>query len=215
MFDLCEAVQSGNVVKVKELIENGYDLSERNEERMTPLILATNHESTEILDLLIGANADLNGRDAISGTALHHAAANGNVKISRALLDAGSDVEELDMDFQTPLMWACWVKEQNEEIIQLLLNHGADIDWYVQSGETAMDFALQMGNDKIVEVMKKGREEWSEEGHARFPQEMRDQVMTVMLMWMHDQYEEGECEGVRWNELPWEVVRKVIVWMAR
>eukprot|EP00003_Mantamonas_plastica_P026568 TRINITY_DN5476_c0_g1_i3.p1 TRINITY_DN5476_c0_g1~~TRINITY_DN5476_c0_g1_i3.p1 ORF type:complete len:274 (+),score=71.09 TRINITY_DN5476_c0_g1_i3:86-823(+) len=60
----------------------------------------------------------------------------------------------------------------------------------------------------------KVKREWSQERHWSYPMRFRDQVMEVMLMWNHDQYEDGECEGIRWNEVPLEVVMNVIRWLG-
>eukprot|EP00003_Mantamonas_plastica_P024379 TRINITY_DN452_c2_g2_i1.p1 TRINITY_DN452_c2_g2~~TRINITY_DN452_c2_g2_i1.p1 ORF type:complete len:156 (-),score=51.32 TRINITY_DN452_c2_g2_i1:127-594(-) len=35
-----------------------------------------------------------------------------------------------------------------------------------------------------------------------------------MLMWNHDQFEDDECNGIRWNELPFEVIEHIIVDLA-
>eukprot|EP00003_Mantamonas_plastica_P028376 TRINITY_DN6409_c0_g2_i4.p2 TRINITY_DN6409_c0_g2~~TRINITY_DN6409_c0_g2_i4.p2 ORF type:complete len:110 (+),score=27.91 TRINITY_DN6409_c0_g2_i4:52-381(+) len=60
----------------------------------------------------------------------------------------------------------------------------------------------------------KVKHEWSVERHWRDPLKFQDAVKEVLLMWNHDQYEEGECEGIRWNELPWEVVMKIVKWLG-
>eukprot|EP00003_Mantamonas_plastica_P015261 TRINITY_DN2595_c1_g1_i7.p1 TRINITY_DN2595_c1_g1~~TRINITY_DN2595_c1_g1_i7.p1 ORF type:complete len:181 (-),score=49.30 TRINITY_DN2595_c1_g1_i7:156-698(-) len=60
----------------------------------------------------------------------------------------------------------------------------------------------------------KVKREWIPERHSRYPKHFRDQVMQVLLMWNHDQYEDGECDGFEWNMLPWEVVLRVCKWLA-
>eukprot|EP00003_Mantamonas_plastica_P029064 TRINITY_DN6836_c0_g1_i2.p2 TRINITY_DN6836_c0_g1~~TRINITY_DN6836_c0_g1_i2.p2 ORF type:complete len:194 (-),score=33.30 TRINITY_DN6836_c0_g1_i2:18-599(-) len=168
---------------------------------------------------LIDEGVDVNETDRYGYTALMYAAEMGNETIVMQLLDCGADIEATDRNGRTALIFA--VDSGDNHVVQCLINHGANVHARAVIGKftkyTPLERAGKFGNDEMVKVMKKGKEEWSEEGHARFPQEMRDQVMTVMLMWMHDQYDEGECEGIRWNELPWEVVRRVIVelgWMS-
>eukprot|EP00003_Mantamonas_plastica_P028375 TRINITY_DN6409_c0_g2_i3.p1 TRINITY_DN6409_c0_g2~~TRINITY_DN6409_c0_g2_i3.p1 ORF type:complete len:127 (+),score=33.23 TRINITY_DN6409_c0_g2_i3:52-432(+) len=60
----------------------------------------------------------------------------------------------------------------------------------------------------------KVKHEWSVERHWRDPLKFQDAVKEVLLMWNHDQYEEGECEGIRWNELPLEVVMRIVKWLG-
>ena len=118
---LIRAVVSGNTVMVRLLIELGADVNQpwKGPKSWTPLMFA--HESPEIVQLLIGAGADLNARttsDWIRGpigrfakrpggeTALHLAAAAGNADVVRTLLRAGANVEARAEDGRAPLDYA-------------------------------------------------------------------------------------------------------------
>lgn len=67
---------------------------------------------TEIVELLLTHNIDVNEMNSFTGkTALHFAASGGHEDITRLLLEAGADVHKADSEIKTPLCQA--VKEVN------------------------------------------------------------------------------------------------------
>lgn len=70
-------------------------------------------------------------------TALHAAAAQGNVDTAEALLSRGSNPSVQDYEGYTPLHWA--VESNAPEIVALLLKHSADSTVKNNSGFTAYD----------------------------------------------------------------------------
>ena len=60
-----------------------------------------------------------------SGTALHDAAARGDVETLRMLVDAGSDIDAPDRTRRAPLMYA--PQEGHTDCVRLLLQRGADV----------------------------------------------------------------------------------------
>lgn len=73
--------------------------------------------------------------DASGYTALHYAAANGNVPLINYLLDKGADIEARNTGDSTPLHNAVeW--ERNIDAVKLLLDRGANINAVNSSKET-------------------------------------------------------------------------------
>eukprot|EP00003_Mantamonas_plastica_P031228 TRINITY_DN803_c0_g2_i1.p1 TRINITY_DN803_c0_g2~~TRINITY_DN803_c0_g2_i1.p1 ORF type:complete len:258 (-),score=62.77 TRINITY_DN803_c0_g2_i1:26-799(-) len=54
---------------------------------------------------------------------------------------------------------------------------------------------------------------WSEDRHYWFPKKVKEAIFQILLMWHRDQLDEGV--EFRWNELPSEVLRIIIVHLAR
>jgi ankyrin repeat protein len=86
-------------------------------------------------DILLKRNPDLARATTRNGmTALHYAAQAGHLDVVDILLRYHSDVNALDNHGRTALMEAChagpWKSEPAEEIIQLLLDHNAQIDLF-------------------------------------------------------------------------------------
>eukprot|EP00003_Mantamonas_plastica_P024372 TRINITY_DN452_c0_g4_i1.p1 TRINITY_DN452_c0_g4~~TRINITY_DN452_c0_g4_i1.p1 ORF type:complete len:249 (+),score=91.94 TRINITY_DN452_c0_g4_i1:289-1035(+) len=233
---LASAATKGDHITVKQLIDSGVNINEQDDDfQATALIWAAMNGHVECVNLLLDVDdVNLELKDDRKMTALTWAAKNGRVEAVKQLIDAGAqqknealliaaksgqnkvvrllldDVEGIDVNFVmdrwSVLMGA--VYWEHEEIVMMLLEQGAKVD------DGTLSVISVIKNKKIVEAVKE-RIAWSEDNHLLFPRKVREEVMTVMLMWNHDQYEEGECEGVRWNELPWEVVRKVIEELGR
>ncbi len=89
---LHEAVWSGDVDAVRELIESGADLNVREPAGgSSPLISAATFGQAEVARLLIEAGADLDQQNNDGSTALITAAFFAHEEIVAALLDAGAD----------------------------------------------------------------------------------------------------------------------------
>jgi NAD(P)-dependent dehydrogenase (short-subunit alcohol dehydrogenase family) len=89
---LHQAVLEGNLGAVREHIEAGSDLNEREPSGgSSPLIVAATFGQTEVARALIDAGADVNQQNNDGSTALLTAAFLCRTEIVEALLDAGSD----------------------------------------------------------------------------------------------------------------------------
>ncbi|MDO6808846.1 ankyrin repeat domain-containing protein [Zobellia galactanivorans] len=89
---LTQAVVTGNLEAVKQHIEAGTDLDEKDAlSGATPLMSAITFDKTEIATVLIDAGADLEIKNNDGSTALHVAAFFGRVELVQLLIDAKAD----------------------------------------------------------------------------------------------------------------------------
>lgn len=87
------AAEEGVVEIVELLIRFGADINQRDRLGLTALHFAAKLESTDIINLLIGNNAELNHQSIISGcTPLHFATMSGRVGNVNALINAGAEL---------------------------------------------------------------------------------------------------------------------------
>jgi ankyrin repeat protein len=107
---------------------------------------------------LLKQNPDLARATTGNGmTALHYAAQAGHLDVASILLCYGCRVDALDNRGATALMEAChggpWKSEPAEEIIQLLLDHGAQVDLFQASamGRTDLIGAILDGNGSLID----------------------------------------------------------------
>jgi hypothetical protein len=79
-----------------------------------------------LLDDLVARGADVHHRDVSGSTALHHAAAHGNLHAIRALVSVGADRDLANRDGLTPLEVARATRQ--EAAARLLVELGAEVD---------------------------------------------------------------------------------------
>lgn len=91
-IDIHSAVVSGNLEAVKQHIESGTDINQKETmSASTPLMSAITFDKPKIVKVLINSNADLSVTNNDGSTALHTAAFFGRIEMVKMLLDAGAD----------------------------------------------------------------------------------------------------------------------------
>jgi ankyrin repeat protein len=76
-----------------------------------------------VINAILAAGVEATARDIHGGTALMHAAANGNIDVTKLLVENGADLEAESEDGHTALMYA--MEEGHTEIAELLEEAGA------------------------------------------------------------------------------------------
>ncbi|KAL0952981.1 hypothetical protein HGRIS_007193 [Hohenbuehelia grisea] len=108
----------------------------------------------ECLRYLISKGAPVDSEDIVGHTALFHATAfrSPNVELARALIEAGANVNHRNRYGEISLLPACMGK--NLDSIELLLEHGADLDIAEADGLTTRSFFVSCGPE-VAEVVSK------------------------------------------------------------
>jgi ankyrin repeat protein len=120
-------------------------LKEDVEEGNTKAVLAQLKE--------VGINAQLS---PLGNRPLIEAAGHGYLKLVKALLDEGADVNAADITGWTPLHAAAY--HGNPQIVQLLLDRGAiskASNWYTP---TPLTVAERMNHEEVVELLKRAEQ---------------------------------------------------------
>ena len=86
------AALDGNTEIVKELLQQGADINQRDDNGRTALMFAVINTHYETVKVLLDYGADVNATSNKGGTALMGAASAGDLRIAQALLDKGADV---------------------------------------------------------------------------------------------------------------------------
>lgn len=144
---------------VRVLIEAGADINIRDNRMDNPFLYAGAEGLLDILKLTIDAGADTKLTNRFGGTALIPAAERGHVEIVRELLTRTDvDVNHINNLGWTALLEAIILSdggERHQQIVQLLVDHGADVNLADGNGVTPLAHARQRGFEKIVEILLK------------------------------------------------------------
>ncbi|KAL6075204.1 Ankyrin repeat domain-containing protein 49 [Balamuthia mandrillaris] len=99
-------------------------------------------EHVRVLQLLLDKGARLDQRDKNGLTPLHRACYENNLHMIRVLLSKGADKSH-------PLHWASYTNGR-KDVVQLLLEHGADATHKNDHGETPVDNAKKFQNEELA-----------------------------------------------------------------
>ncbi|KAH0842851.1 Glycerophosphodiester phosphodiesterase GDE1 [Fonsecaea pedrosoi] len=129
-------------------------IKRRSAKSSVVLALATKANFIEIVRLLIQAGVDINYQDEQGDTALHVAARFGHVECARLLLE-GTDEQKANIELAektygwTPLFIAC--VDGHPPVVELLIDHGADLERLDSSGWNAKEHAALRGHVDIAQ----------------------------------------------------------------
>ncbi|RSL97661.1 hypothetical protein CDV31_012939 [Fusarium ambrosium] len=120
------AIFWGRYDVAKILVTSGADLTVRDTNGRTPLLLATQLGQPEMVQFLLDHGADINDKDNDNYSAVHTAIHSGEYQVLNLLLKAGADVKSSDTegDLLPPIIFAANLN--GRECIRVLLEHGAD-----------------------------------------------------------------------------------------
>jgi ankyrin repeat protein len=153
------AATHGNQVEtVRALIAAGADINLRDQRSDNPFLYAGAEGLLEILKLTIAAQADTRLTNRFGGTALIPAADRGHVEIVTELLTRTDvDVNHVNNLGWTALLEAIILSDggvRHQQIVQLLVDHGADVTIADFEGVTPLAHARQRGFEEIVAILR-------------------------------------------------------------
>ncbi len=141
------------------LIKSGAKVDIINTKGDTLLIFAADRGFKDLALLLIeGKNNDVNAVNARGKAAIDFALQSENIKIIQALVKAGANINVVDQDKNTLLMIAAKIGAKAKDLINQLINKGIDVNASNENGKTAIDFARDSGNAKIILTLEKAIE---------------------------------------------------------
>ncbi|KAG8077394.1 hypothetical protein GUJ93_ZPchr0007g5451 [Zizania palustris] len=146
------AASKGNEQCVRHLLDYGADPNARDSGGKVPLWEALCENHAAVVQLLVNSGADLSSGD--TGLYASIAVEGSNTELLNDIVRYGGDVNRPcgSRAGATPLHLA--VCDGNVEMVELLLEHGADIDKQDDNGWTSRDLAEQQGHDDIQILFK-------------------------------------------------------------
>ncbi len=152
--NLFQAIMSGEISYVKELMDKGANVNQRDDQfGITPLHTAAFHGRTEIVRLLLRSKADINAGDKEGETPLLSALAGGHAEISELLINRGAQINIKMKNGWTPLHFAAALGK--EDLVRLLVEKGAELNAKTNEGKTPLDLAVAKGHKEVAAFLEK------------------------------------------------------------
>lgn len=106
----------------------------------------------ELCELFLKAGMDINERDSAGTPFLCYAARNGKFDMVQWLLENGADIDAVSSDRgYSAVMDAVW--KANVQIVELLVNKGANLNFVSRDGQTALILATGSENFQICRIL--------------------------------------------------------------
>ncbi|XP_023680586.1 kinase D-interacting substrate of 220 kDa B isoform X2 [Paramormyrops kingsleyae] len=150
--NLFSYVEEENLSAVKVHLDKFKEVDGRSDNGQTPLMLAAEQGSLEIVQELIRRGANVNLDDVDCWTALISAAKEGHVEVVMELLENSAYIEHRDMGGWTALMWAAY-KGRVEVTKVLLENNGNPNTTGQQYSVYPIIWAAGRGHAEIVHLL--------------------------------------------------------------
>lgn len=145
---LREAVKKGEIQTVKNLLEQGVKPVHDDHYPLTLVMLAVLNKDAEMVRLLLQYDAPIHAMDQNGKTALSMAVEQQQVAIVKMLLEKGAT---FNWRKNAPLLEACAAGAI--EIVNLLIQHKADINVRDEEGNTPLLIAVRKKNLTLVQTL--------------------------------------------------------------
>lgn len=151
MDNFLDLLVEGNVNKVTELLNNGFDLKKfETQTGINPLVVVSCKGDEGLVALMIEKGCDINSKDENGYSALYFSIMHGFSNTTNTLLKNGASTDFTIDDFP-PIIYAAM--KGHYEIIPLLLKYGIDINSQHFTGENALHYVVKAYPSK-KEVIK-------------------------------------------------------------
>ncbi|MFH1197291.1 MAG: ankyrin repeat domain-containing protein [bacterium] len=151
--DIFDAARTGNLEKVKELVEKNAGLVNlKNQNGTTPLHFASSGKHLEVQKYLIEKGADVNAQETDLSTPLHYAAVRNHIEGASLLIEKGANIDALDNENHTPLHLAA--QYGIVDIVIVLVKYDAKLELKDNYGRTALVLgARERGGTEVIKVL--------------------------------------------------------------
>ena len=159
-YDDCEiffdAARTGDTATIQMLLDQKIDIDTQDDEGWTALMHAAFFGKIEIMQLLLECGACVDMQDKTGITALMYAIMENKIEVPGYCMDRVTNIP-----YFLPMILS---RKYNEtEMIELLIEHGAQINIQNNLKKTALIIAQSQGQTTVVKLLKTfGAKEWYE-----------------------------------------------------
>ncbi len=139
------AVQRGDLDQIERHVYWGSDINKRDVDGRMPLHVAAEQGRWPVAKLLLTHGADINALDRDGHSPIHIALMAGRTQLARHLINMGAafDPDQL-------LLEAVHNEVTDRDVLEFLLENGANINHLTKEGETPLILAVRKGNRVLV-----------------------------------------------------------------
>lgn len=132
------------------------DIDTKDEGGSGLLHYAISGSKFDIASFLINKGIDVNITNSDGQTALHLICVNQNIDVAKELLQRSADINLRDK-YGNNAMWTAVFncKGRNYEMVELFMTFNPDIMTKNNAGRSPLDFAMQVGNEKLIDILLK------------------------------------------------------------
>ena len=164
MNPVTEAIENDSIASLQKLVEEGVDITKPiiigeeyeldDYDDISPLFYAIRkYASMELIEFLLQNGAELTECDSDGVSALDMAIKFKRKDVIKFCIDQGFDLNSTKRKSGIkPLMLACCFSDL--EMIQMLLDHGAELNAFDNTGMSAKDYAKKLGQKKTLEFLE-------------------------------------------------------------
>ncbi|WP_449276778.1 ankyrin repeat domain-containing protein [Leucobacter sp. GX24907] len=161
------AAKAGHYEAVRFLIERGADIDLQDETCLNPFLFGCISGDLELVRLTVEAGVDLERLTRFGGNGLTPAAEKGHLEVVRYLLANTS----VNVNLTNTVGWTALIEaiilgdggRVQQEIVRLLLEHGADPRMSDEWGTSPLELARRKGFDEIADLIARALAEGRKE----------------------------------------------------
>ena len=142
----------GHLQVCQVLLERHAEVDPQDNNGLTPFLMALERGHPDVARLLLDHNADVHVRNNERNTPLHFAAYHGYPDVCRILLERNAEVDSQNTDGDTPFLKS-WKNGRNADILQLFLDHNADVRVCDGEGYTPLHVAARNGLLELAQTL--------------------------------------------------------------
>lgn len=154
---LLAAVEGHHLESATVLLEAGADVNLLDDKMDSPLLLAGAEGTVGIMKLILQAKPNFSVYNRFGGTPLIPAAERGHVEMVKLLVTTKVDIDHVNHLGWTALLEAIVLSHggpRHQEIVEVLVNAGADVNIADKEGITPLQHARQKGFQEIVKILE-------------------------------------------------------------
>ncbi|MCX7571774.1 ankyrin repeat domain-containing protein [Tumebacillus sp. DT12] len=153
--DIFTLARFGNLETFRRTLDIS-EINKKSEGGSSLLHYAISASKFDIASFLINNGIDLNLTNSDEQTALHLICVNQSIYVAKELLQNKVDINIRDR-FGNNAMWTAVFncKGMNYEMVELLMTFNPDVMTKNNAGRSPLDFAMQVGNEKLIDILLK------------------------------------------------------------